>query len=50
MKKSLSELVQAGLVTPEDALAKANHPQEFRASTAHQTDPRFQTRPRPESR
>jgi twitching motility protein PilT len=30
MEKSLAELYQAGLVTAEDALSKANHPQELR--------------------
>ena len=30
MEKSLAELCQAGLITPEDALSKANHPQELR--------------------
>src|SRR5215831_8135631 len=30
MEKSLSELFQAGLITSEDALSKANHPQELR--------------------
>src|SRR5512139_677654 len=30
MEKSLGELCQAGLVTEEDALSKANHPQELR--------------------
>ncbi len=50
MEKSLSELVLAGLVTPEDALSKANHPQEFRAFTAHQQDPRFHAQARPAAR
>jgi twitching motility protein PilT len=31
MEKSLVELYQAGLVSEEDALSKANHPQELRA-------------------
>ena len=31
MEKSLNELCQAGLINPEDALSKANHPQELRA-------------------
>jgi twitching motility protein PilT len=31
MEKSLNELCQAGLISPEDALSKANHPQELRA-------------------
>ena len=30
MEKSLGELYQAGLITEEDALSKANHPQELR--------------------
>lgn len=30
MEKSLSELFQAGLITSEDALSKANHPQELK--------------------
>jgi twitching motility protein PilT len=30
MEKSLAELCLAGLITPEDALSKANHPQELR--------------------
>ena len=30
MEKSLAELHAAGLVTDEDALSKANHPQELR--------------------
>jgi twitching motility protein PilT len=30
MEKSLAELHQAGLITDEDALSKANHPQELR--------------------
>ena len=46
MEKSLSELCLAGLVTPEDAISKANHPQEFRAFTAHQQDARFHAPPR----
>jgi len=50
MEKALSELCQAGLVTPEDALSKANHPQEFRAFTANQLDPRLAARPRQEAR
>jgi twitching motility protein PilT len=37
MEKSLSDLYQAGAITEEDALSKANHPQEFRAlATPHQ--------------
>ncbi|MEI7957299.1 MAG: ATPase, T2SS/T4P/T4SS family, partial [Verrucomicrobiota bacterium] len=31
MEKSLAELHQAGLITEEDALSKANHPQELRS-------------------
>jgi twitching motility protein PilT len=31
MEKSLAELHQAGLITDEDALSKANHPQELRS-------------------
>jgi twitching motility protein PilT len=34
MEKSLSELFQAGLITEEDALSKANHPQELRPMIA----------------
>jgi twitching motility protein PilT len=30
MEKSLAELHQAGWITDEDALSKANHPQELR--------------------
>jgi Tfp pilus assembly ATPase PilU len=30
MEKSLGELFQAGLITEEDALSKANHPNELR--------------------
>jgi Tfp pilus assembly ATPase PilU len=30
MEKSLAELFQAGLITEDDALSKANHPQELR--------------------
>ena len=30
MEKSLAELCKAGLITEEDALSKANHPQELR--------------------
>jgi len=36
MEKSLAELCQAGLITPEDALSKANHPQEFRPQVGAQ--------------
>jgi twitching motility protein PilT len=31
MEKSLAELYQAGLITEEDALSKANHPLEFKS-------------------
>jgi twitching motility protein PilT len=34
MEKSLAELSQAGLITVEDALSKANHPQELRPMIA----------------
>jgi twitching motility protein PilT len=34
MEKSLAELCQAGLVSAEDALSKANHPQELRSMIA----------------
>jgi twitching motility protein PilT len=38
MEKSLMELCQAGLITADDALAKANHPQELRPlATSRQT-------------
>jgi len=36
MEKSLAELYQAGLISEEDALSKANHPQELRASITRQ--------------
>jgi twitching motility protein PilT len=36
MEKSLAELHAAGLITEEDALSKANHPQEFRALAGRQ--------------
>jgi twitching motility protein PilT len=35
MEKSLAELYQAGLVTEEDALSKANHPQELKPHLGH---------------
>jgi twitching motility protein PilT len=34
MEKSLAELCQAGLITEDDALSKANHPQELRPMIA----------------
>jgi twitching motility protein PilT len=38
MEKSLAELYQAGLITEEDALSKANHPLEFKSlSGNHQS-------------
>src|SRR5215468_83037 len=38
MEKSLTELCQAGLITADDALSKANHPQELRlAGVSRQT-------------
>jgi len=36
MEKSLAGLHQAGLITEEDALSKANHPQELRPMLARQ--------------
>jgi twitching motility protein PilT len=42
MEKSLGELVAAGLITEEDALSKANHPQELRPLIAHRQEYRLQ--------
>ena len=36
MEKSLTELLQEGLITEADALSKANHPQEIRTMIARQ--------------
>jgi twitching motility protein PilT len=44
MEKSLGELCQAGLITPEDALSKANHPSELRALTQSQQQYHMQER------
>jgi Tfp pilus assembly ATPase PilU len=46
MEKSLSELYQAGQITAEDALSKANHPQEFRALMTPQQENRMLGRQR----
>jgi twitching motility protein PilT len=42
MEKSLGELFQAGLITEEDALSKANHPQELRSLIATRQEYRLQ--------
>jgi twitching motility protein PilT len=42
MEKSLAELHQAGWVTEEDALSKANHPQELRPMIAHRQQYKLQ--------
>jgi twitching motility protein PilT len=49
MEKSLSDLCLAGLITHEDALSKANHPQEFRALAAPHQELRIQDRRRQEA-
>jgi len=42
MEKSLAELFHAGLITEEDALSKANHPQELRPLLGLQQTQKFQ--------
>jgi twitching motility protein PilT len=44
MEKSLADLYHAGLITEEDALSKANHPQEFRALVVPHQEYRLQDR------
>jgi len=42
MEKSLAGLVAAGLITEEDALSKANHPQELKPLIAHRQEYKLQ--------
>ena len=38
MEKSLAELYQAGLITEDDAMSKANHPLELRPLIAQRKE------------
>lgn len=50
MERSLAELYSAGLITEEDGLSKANHPQEFRALALPHQDYHLQERAEGRSR